>query len=243
VKKSTAALSGLIALGCIAAWAAAQTPSNPGATPNRSGVQQANATAPAASAMPSTRVGVLNINSVLKNYGKAQYLNSQIKMKVQSYVERMNKIREEVEKVQTEIKKPTTTAPMREQMEKQIVNLNRSLQDLDAEAKKKISEEQSTIAVQIFREIEQVVDAVAKTNNFDLVLSYPDATTMEEMYTQDNVVRKLASQAAIPLFYKKHIDLTDPVIKTLNASFPAPAAPAPASGAPTPAAPPPAPQK
>ena len=32
-----------------------------------------------ASAMPGTRVAVVNINKVLKNYGKAQYLNNTIR--------------------------------------------------------------------------------------------------------------------------------------------------------------------
>ncbi len=65
---------------------------------------------------------------------------------------------------------------------------------------------------------------MAASNNFDIVLSYPDATEDAEMYTQDNVVRKLAAQAAMPLYYKPHVDMTGAVIQTLNASYPAPAA-------------------
>src|SRR5436190_18260717 len=144
----------------------------------------------------------------------------------------MNKIKEEIAKRQAEMPKPTTTQPQREQMEKDIVAFNRQLQDLDGEARKTITAKQSSIAVQIFKEIETVVDAVAKTNNFDLVLSYPDSTTKDEMYVPDNVVRKLASQGAIPLYYKPHIDLTAAVITTLNASFPAPGS-TPAAAAPT----------
>ena len=83
-----------------------------------------------------------------------------------------------------------------------------------------ISKEQGDIAVQIFREIEGVIKAVATTNNFDIVLSYPDATEDAEMYTQENVVRKLAAQAAMPLFYKPHVDMTKAVIDTLNLSYP-----------------------
>jgi Skp family chaperone for outer membrane proteins len=91
---------------------------------------------------------------------------------------------------------------------------------MDAEARKTIGKKQGDIAVMIFREIEGVIKAVATTNGFDLVLSYPDATDPNELYAPDNIVRKLASQAAIPLFYKPHIDITDAVIKTLNASYP-----------------------
>jgi Skp family chaperone for outer membrane proteins len=233
VKKTIAALSGLIVFGGLAAWAVGQTPGNP-----QSKVVPASASAPASPAMPATRVAVVNINSVLKNYNKAQYLNSSIKSEVQNYATTMNKIKEEIAKRQAEVAKPGITPPDRERMEKEVVAFQRQLQDLDNDARKKITAKQGDIAVQIFREIETVVDAVAKTNNFDLVLSYPDATTKDEMYVTDNVVRKLASQAAIPLYYKPHVDLTAAVITTLNASFPAPTAPSATTAPATPAPPP-----
>lgn len=240
MKTILAALAGLIAMGGLAATSHAQVPGTPPNTPNRPPIQQVSGSAPATPTMPGTRVAVVNINSVLKNYNKAQSLNSSIKIKVQSYADRMNKLKEEVAKIQAELPKPTTTATLREQMEKQVVTLQRQLQDLDNEARKVISADQASIAVQIFREIEQVINAVAATNNFDLVLSFPDATTKDDLYSQENVVRKLASQAAIPIFYKKHIDLTDAVITTLNASFPAPppTGAAPAAAPNTPPAPP-----
>jgi hypothetical protein len=57
------------------------------------------------------------------------------------------------------------------------------------------------------------------------------------MYAQQNVVRKLASGAAIPIFYKPHVDLTDAVVTTLNARFPVAPPPAtssvPSTGQPT----------
>jgi Skp family chaperone for outer membrane proteins len=236
VKKSIAALSGLIVFLGLTTWAGGQTP--PNLNPQgQSKVVPASASAPATpSPMPGTRVAVMNINSVLKNYAKAQYLNSSIKTEVAGYAERMNKIKEEIAKRQTEMAKPGIVPADRERMDREILAYNRQLQDMDADARKTITAKQGSIAVQIFQEIEKVVDAVARQNNFDLVLSYPDATVSSEMYLTDNVVRKLASQAAIPLYYKPHIDITEAVIRTLNASFPAPstmpASPAPA--APTP---------
>jgi Skp family chaperone for outer membrane proteins len=200
--------------------------------------QPAPTTQPTSTATPGTRVAVVNINKVLKNYAKAQSLNASIRTKVQSYATQMNSKREEMQKLQAELAKPTTQGKQKEDMEKQVVNLQRYLQDIDNEARKVIGKEQGDIAVAIFREIEGVIKAVATTNNFDLVLSYPDATEDNEMYIQDNVVRKLAAQAAMPMYYRPHIDITAAVIQTLNASYPAPAATgvAPVSGT-APAAP------
>ncbi len=184
----------------------------------------ASAAQPMASALPGTRVGVVNINMVLKEYKKAQALNNAIKQDVTQYGQQLEKLKKQMTDLQGEMAKPQTTPPQKEQIEKQIRNLQFQLQDLDNEARKNIGKKQGEIAVQIFKEVEGVIRAVATSNGFDLVLSYPDSTDPNDAYSQDNVVRKLAAQAAMPLFHKPHIDLTDAVIKTLNASYPPPAA-------------------
>jgi Skp family chaperone for outer membrane proteins len=230
VKTTLVSLAGLITLGGFAASAGAQPPAQP---PVRQA--SANAPAPGAVAPPqrSTAVAVVNMNAVLKNYNKAQQLNNQIRTEVQAFAAQMNQKRDEMQKLQGELTKPVA-AQSKDQIEQRILTLQRELQDIDTRARKEISKKQGDIAVQIYREVEGVIQAVAAANGFDLVLSYPDATSQEEMYSQDNVVRKMASQAAIPLFYKPHIDLTQAVVTTLNARYPA----APASPGSAPAAPP-----
>jgi Skp family chaperone for outer membrane proteins len=227
-------------------WSVFALAQQPGQTPpgQRGGppaIQPTSNNVPATQPQPSapvnptagTRVAVVNINKVLKDYQKAQKLNNDIKADVQQFAQRMEQKKAAIAGIQTEMSKPTTNAVQREQFDKQIVNIQRELQDLDAEARKVISKKQGDIALQIFREIEAVIAAVAKSNGFDLVLSYPDATESAERYSQDNIVRMLASQGAMPLFYKPHIDMTKAVVDTLNLSYPVAAGmPAGAPGAP-----------
>jgi len=230
VKKSLACVAAALALvggvSLWSGWVAAQQPVRQTSATNSAPATAAPTTA---ASLPGTRVAVVNINKVLKNYGKAQSLNNAIRNKVQGYAKMMNDRRDEMQKAQAELAKPNITPQMKEQLEKQVVNLQRQLQDIDNEARKVISKEQGDIAVQIFREIEGVIRAVATSNNFDLVLSYPDATEDNEMYVQDNVVRKLAAQAAMPLYYKPQVDMTAAVIQTLNASYPVAATGTPAA--------------
>lgn len=239
MKKTLACVAGLLALagayGVWGNWTSAQAP--PGNPQNGNpAVRPVSASAPAPQTqptttpmtnaqMPSTRVAVVNINKVLRNYNKAQNLNAQIRTKVQKYATDMNAKREEITKLQAELAKPTIAPADKERYEKQIVAIQRYLQDVDNEARKTIGKEQGDIAIMIFREIEGVIRAVATTNNFDIVMSFPDATDDHEMYTQENVVRKLAAQAAMPMYYKPHVDITSAVVQTLNASYPAPPAP------------------
>jgi Skp family chaperone for outer membrane proteins len=224
VKKSIACVAAVLAIaggyGVWGSWVNAQGPTG------NTGVRPVSATGPApttpvaGSTMPGTRVAVVNINKVLKNYGKAKKLNDELRDKFQKFAKQANEKKEEMQKLQTELAQPQTLQPRKEQLEKQIVNLQRTLQDLDNDARKTLGKEQGDIAVQIFREIEGVIRAVATSNNFDIVLSYPDATEDSEMYVQDAVVRKLTTPGAMPLFYKPHCDMTKAVIDTLNMSYP-----------------------
>lgn len=230
MNKSIATLAGGLILSAVGLQALAQN--QPGRPPitQTSGSQPANVTSPG---VVPVRTAVLNVNKVLKNFNKAQQLNKFISDKVNAYGAQINAKREEVTKLQAEIAKSVDPAQA-EQLKKRGVQLEREMQDLDAEARKDISAQQGTIAVGIYRDIEGVIQRVAVANGFDLVMSYPDATTESEMYSQPNVVRKLAAQAAIPLYYKPHIDITDAVVQTLNATFPVAAA-SPSAGATPPA--------
>jgi len=221
VNKSIATLAGGLILGAVGLQALAQN--QPGRPPitQTSGSQPAPMTSPG---VVPVRTAVLNVNKVLKNFNKAQQLNTFISSKVNAYGQQINAKREEVAKIQAEIAK-SVDPNQAEQLKKRGVQLEREMQDLDAEARKDISAQQGTIAVGIYKDIEGVIQRVAVANGFDLVMSYPDATTDTEMYSQANVVRKLASQAAIPLYYKPHIDITDAVVQTLNATFPVAATP------------------
>ncbi|HEX4588311.1 MAG TPA: OmpH family outer membrane protein, partial [Gemmataceae bacterium] len=186
MKKSFACVAAVLALvggyGVWGSWVAAQPPANNTAVRQTAATQNAPA---ATSSMPGTRVAVVNINKVLKNYKKAQALNDSIKGRVQAYAKQMNDKKEEIQKAQTELAQPTTTPQRKDQLEKQIVGCQRLLQDIDNDARKTIGKEQGEIAIRVFREIEGVIQAVAASNNFDIVLSYPDAAEDAEMYTQD----------------------------------------------------------
>lgn len=224
--KKIAYMTGCLALAGLVYLASLATAQN--GAPNTGQPQSPSGTMATPSPVP-VRVAVVNINKVLKLFNKAQVYNSTLSAKVQGVQSQLTAKREELTKLQADLAKAVDPA-QKEQIEKQVLQVQRVMQDIDNEARKTIGQEQSTVAITIYKDIEGVIQRVAATNGFDLVLSYPDATTDAEMYSQANVVRKMASQAAIPIYYRPHIDLTDAVVKTLNAQFPM-AAPA-TTGAP-----------
>jgi hypothetical protein len=96
VNKSTATLAVCVLVGSVALQALAQnTP------PTKPAIQQATAAQPTATAAPSvvpTRVAVLNTNRVLKQFNKAQQLNSYIQGIVTSFGQQITAKREEATK-------------------------------------------------------------------------------------------------------------------------------------------------
>jgi Skp family chaperone for outer membrane proteins len=224
VNKSIAALAGGIIVTALGWQALAQTPPPGTRPPGNQPAPPPTTNTAAAPTMAGTKVGVVNMNKVLKNFNKAQQLNNHIASQVNAFGQQITAKREQMEKLKAEMAKSVNPTEV-ENMRKQAVQIEREMQDLDAEARKQISNQQNSIATSIYKDIEGVIQRVAVANGFDIVLSFPDATTDTEMYSQPNVVRKLASQAAIPIYFKPHVDLSDAVVQTLNATFPVAAAP------------------
>jgi Skp family chaperone for outer membrane proteins len=223
VNKSNATLAICVLVGAMGVQALAQNGNN-STIKTTSATSQPNTPTVAPSSLAPVRVAVLNTNKVLKNFNKAQQLNDYISKKVNYYGAQINAKREEGAKLAEQMKL-TVNPTEADQIKKRVTQLEREMQDLDAEARKDISAQQGTAAVEIYKNIEDVVSRVAAANGFDLVISYPDATTDADMYSQPNIMRKLASQGSVPLYYKRHIDLSDAVVQTLNATYPAPPPP------------------
>ena len=66
------------------------------------------------------------------------------------------------------------------------------------------------------------VDAVAKANNFGLVMAYPDATNDEERKSPVYFDMKLRPTAAMPFYIAPGNDITDAIVATLNKFCPPP---------------------
>ena len=60
--------------------------------------------------------------------------------------------------------------------------------------------------------------------NFELVLHYNDALTNEDYWSPANIMRKMQAGACMPLYAMPGMDISGPIVQTLNASY-RPAAP------------------
>ena len=201
---------------CLSAFAAAA------ACTVAAGSLNAQGPAGAAPAPPPSRgTAVFNVARVMKDYQKWQYFAAAMNKERATQAQHLVSLREQIMKLDNEVKTEVVQAT-KTQKEQQLVALQRQFEDRERALRKDIDEKSAAHLRVLFGEIRNVVEAVAKTNGFELVMSYPDAITPEEMNSPLYFDLKLRPQAAMPFYVSPSVDITGVVVATLNKHYPAP---------------------
>ncbi|MFO0935302.1 MAG: OmpH family outer membrane protein [Gemmataceae bacterium] len=183
-------------------------------------------------------VAVFNMAKVQKEFQKWEVYTKQLQAMRTEEAKKLAAIQQQIAEIKTKLENPAT--PQKDVLEKQGVALGRQLQDLDVEVRRNIDKKSTEYLQTLHDDIRRVVDAVAKANNFGLVMAYPDATTDDERRSPVYFDMKLRPTAAMPFYVSSSNDITEAVILTLNRACPPPAGsgitPASATTAPAPGA-------
>jgi len=196
----------------------------------------AQPTQPAATQAPrplQTRIGLMNMVHVLKNYKKFMAIEENIKKRAGELEKTLEPFRTEVLTLRQNYNDPKTPQEQREKIEFRMRQLQLEATQKEEEAKKELVKMNGDAAKMIYREVEAAVNACARAGNLELVFFYNDAITSEDYYHPANIQRKLTQPAAVmPMFVTPGMDISQQVVNTLNAHYqPAAAAPAPAAPA------------
>jgi Skp family chaperone for outer membrane proteins len=216
VKRKLALLAGAAALG-VAVFVG-----------TRLSAQQPQAAAP----QPlRTRVGLVNLPHVIKSYLKYQSFEREWQQEYQGFEKVYESKRVLMAQLQNDMAKQTDQAG-RDRVENQAKGIQREMQDMGEEAKRKLSKKRDDQAVIIYKEIEAAVQAFARANDLEMVMHYNEAITPADMYNPTNIQRKLQLGALFPMYTSNGMDITQWIIQMLNTSFnqnanaPVPGAPA-----------------
>ena len=176
--------------------------------------------APAPQSQPSQRICIVNIAKVLRDYNKANFQGQQITEKRQAYVVQVNALREKA----VEINKLFQTSMIPDEKKKyqeQALAIQRQVEDIDRKAQAELTQLSNTTIVAVYQEIKSVIKEIAEANNLAMVLCYPAASKPEDEASPQVAQLMLQTPAMIP-FYHRNMDITEVVVKTLNARNPAP---------------------
>ena len=195
--------------------------------------------APPVSPTTGRDVAVFNMAKVQKEFQKWDVFTKQLQAMRTEEAKKLAVMQQSIAEIKTKLENPATLN--KDVLEREGVALARQFQDKDAEVRKKIDKMSTDYLQTLHDDIRRVVDAVAKANNFGLVMAYPDATTPEEQRSPVYFDMKLRPTAAMPFYVAPGNDITEAVVATLNKHCPPPpgsmitptagTAPAPGAGA------------
>jgi Skp family chaperone for outer membrane proteins len=211
VKKTAISLVAVATLGLIVylgGYLHAQNQSQP-----PSGVRQTVATAPAAPLR--TRIAVVNLQQVIKQYRKWNDFEQSYNNLYKQYDARFQSEKAKGMELKTQLDKATDETT-KERVQQQIKDLERQVQDLGEAAKKQLGKMRDDQAQQIYQEVEQAVQAYARANDIEMVLHFNDAVAPADYYHPLNVQRKLQTAACLPMYLAPGMNITDTIATMLN---------------------------
>jgi Skp family chaperone for outer membrane proteins len=171
-----------------------------------------------------TRIAIVNLSQVIKNYKKFQAFEGDLKSQTQAIQRDLDQKKTQATSEQKEMEQPATPPERREQLERHIKQMQREVQDSIEDAKQKMSKREFDQLIQTYKEVKDAVDAYARAYAIELVLQYNDAVG-PEVYVPGNFQHKLANRACMPIYVDPRMDITEPVTTMLNQKL-ASAAPA-----------------
>lgn len=210
MKRVFAFLAVAVMLGGLAYVAGTSNAQGPGAAPG---------VAPARKA--SGKVAVFNVAKVMKDYQRWQYFAGVMNQKRAAASGELLKIRNDVAVWQDKLQSEKVEAK-RDELVRYITGKQREFEDKEKVVRKQLDDESAQYLKNLFGEIQTAVKAIVEANDFDVVMAYPDATTVEETQSPMYYDLKMRPPAAMPFYVAPSSDMTEVLVATLNKNFPAP---------------------
>jgi Skp family chaperone for outer membrane proteins len=178
---------------------------------------------PARAAKPHTRIALVNLTQVIKNYDKYKDFQGEMKTTVKTFEERDKKLRAQGEKLRIQMEKArqqkeaSGVVPAKaEDIEEKLKKIQRDLEDNQARAKKargKKSEDEMKI---LYMDVAEASRRYAVAHDIEVVLHYNDAVTPEEALNPQNIARKLNTGPLTPLYTAAGVDISTELTDLLN---------------------------
>jgi Skp family chaperone for outer membrane proteins len=204
VKKTVIVMAGAAVLSLavfISSNVSAQTtPSTPPAPTNKS------------------RVALLNLTYVVKNYTKFKTFQDELKAAVDPFQAKDAAWKKEGEALVKESQAPATTQQKREEIEAKLKDLQRKIEDNKVEASKVLNKKQGEQLKILYNDVRVAAWRHASAHGIDMVLHYNDAITEADYNSEPNISRKMQAGALMPIYMANGVDVSVQIVQLLNQS-------------------------
>ena len=166
--------------------------------------------------IPKTKIAILNLQHVVKNYEKWRLFEEEYKNKYKSYDAEFEKIKKEGLALKEQLTKGPQEGPQAEAIKTRLKALDRQVQDLGDNAKSQLLKLQDDMSIHIYTEVEAAVGAYAKANDIDLVMQFNDGVLQTDKSNPQNIQRKMQTGACMPMYSVDGLDISQTIIIMLN---------------------------
>jgi Skp family chaperone for outer membrane proteins len=206
VKRNLSIIVGVAVLGATA-WLA-----------NQLLAQQPGAAQPAA--LPQqTKVATINMAVVTKGYKKFEVFMKELDDLERPYRDKAQNYAKLYKQWQDVLQNPQTVEAKRDEAQKNLLTLKRLIEDNNADASKAIGSRRNEKLVQIYQEIHDAVSRYAASNGIHIVMQYIDPVSQPDVFSPQNIDRKLKSAGAgafAPIYIANGLDISQAVVNLLN---------------------------
>jgi Skp family chaperone for outer membrane proteins len=169
-----------------------------------------------AAASPRSRVAVVNLSHVLKNYEKYKTFQKELRESIRPFQERTEKNKKAMEAL-TEEQKLATGAPERlVRIEKKLKQLQRDNEDTNQEARAALEKKQNEELKILYQDVQEAVRRHARAQDLELVVHFNDPVNPAELHSPANIARKMQAAGCTPIFVADGVDITSEILADLN---------------------------
>jgi Skp family chaperone for outer membrane proteins len=164
---------------------------------------------------PRTRVALVNLSYVVKNYEKFKDFQQEIKEAAEPYQKRDVDLKARAESLAKQLQDPNVAAEKKPEIEKKLRQTQRKIEDNGAEAKQTLTKRSEEHTKTLYVDVEKAAKRHAAAHDLELVLHYNEVTE-EELYSPANIARKLQAGALMPLYMAPGVDVSKQLLEALN---------------------------
>lgn len=165
-----------------------------------------------------TRVAMLNLRWVIKNYVKYQSFIESMKGEEKSFVDEMGKLQKTLE-AHAKAAEALPAGSSREAKEQEARNVQRQMEDLKRKVQKEVGQRSNDEMVKVYKEVRDAAFRHAQAYNFDLVLHFEGPADAKEVDSPMLVMRNINAGGCVPLYWNSSLDISGHVLAALNGAL------------------------
>jgi outer membrane protein len=164
--------------------------------------------------LPSAVIGVIDMDAVFKGYTKVAFLRQQIEAESTARRAELNKLQAEAQKIAKEMDQLTPGTPDFKTHDSKLTELGAKFNAEKEQAQRDLSMREAEALATIYKEIQAMVESVAKANKMNFVLQISN-----EPVSGADPRSAMAAMARSVVWSDGGSDITDMVTKLLNRQY------------------------